>query len=67
VRPPGCEERAQAGELLRLEWRQAHVVVNSRHIYCVTYDQLLRDLLLRLDQYAPPRKGGAEGPTLPAP
>lgn len=48
----GREQHFQAGERLRLEWREEHVVVNSKHVVCVTYDQLLEDLLLRLDQYS---------------
>ena len=47
----GRDQYLQAGERLRLEWRQDHVVVNSKHIVCVTYDQLLDDLLFRLDKY----------------
>jgi Shedu protein SduA, C-terminal len=47
----GRDQHFQAGERLRLEWRREHVVVNSRHIVCVTYDELLDDLLFRLDQY----------------
>jgi hypothetical protein len=47
----GRDQYLQAGERLRLEWRQEHVVVNSKHVICVTYDQLLDDLLFRLDQY----------------
>src|SRR6266446_6624125 len=44
----GRDQHLQPGERLRLEWRQDHVVVNSRHIVCLTYDQLLDDLLFRL-------------------
>lgn len=47
----GRDQHFQAGERLRLEWRREHVVVNSKHIVCVTYDELLEDLLFRLDQY----------------
>jgi hypothetical protein len=46
----GRDQHFQAGERLRLDWRQEHVVVNSKHVVCVTYDQLLEDLLFRLDQ-----------------
>ncbi len=46
----GRDQHLQAGERLRLDWRQDHVVVNSKHVLCVTYDQLLEDLLFRLDQ-----------------
>jgi hypothetical protein len=45
----GRDQHFQAGEQLRLGWRQDHVVVNSKHIVCVTYDQLLEDLMFRLD------------------
>ncbi len=47
----GRDQHFQAGERLRLEWRQERVVINSKHIVCVTYDQLLEDLLFRLDKY----------------
>ncbi len=47
----GRDQHMLPGERLRLEWRQEHVVVNSKHILCVTYDQLLEDLLFRLEQY----------------
>jgi hypothetical protein len=47
----GRDRHLLPGERLRLEWRQDHVVVNSKHIICVTYDQLLDDLLFRLEQY----------------
>jgi hypothetical protein len=33
----------------RLEWRQDKVIINSKKIFCVTYDQLYRDLSGRLD------------------
>jgi hypothetical protein len=47
----GRDQHFQPGERLRLEWRRDHVVVNSKHVVCVTYDELLEDLLFRLDQY----------------
>jgi Domain of unknown function (DUF4263) len=28
----------------RLEWRRDHVVINSQHLYCCTFEELLRDL-----------------------
>jgi hypothetical protein len=46
----GRDRHFQAGERLRLDWRQEHVVANSKHVVCVTYDQLFADLLFRLDQ-----------------
>jgi hypothetical protein len=44
----GRDKHFQPGERRRLEWRNAHVVVNSKHIYCRTYDELLLDLETRL-------------------
>jgi hypothetical protein len=38
-----------AGERLRLAWRREHVVVHSRMIHCVTFDELVRDLLAKLE------------------
>jgi len=70
----GRDQHFQAGEQLRLEWRQEHVVVNSKHVVCVTYDQLLKDLLFRLDQSTPasppglpqlPRSNAADAPHSP--
>jgi hypothetical protein len=37
---------------MRLDWRSQHVVVNSKKIVCVTFDQLLEDLTSRLNSYA---------------
>lgn len=54
----GRDRHLQAGERLRLDWRQDHVVVNSRHIICVTYDQLVDDLLFRLDTYTASGQAG---------
>jgi len=30
-------------EFKRLEWRRKKILVNSNHIRCVTYDQLLKE------------------------
>jgi hypothetical protein len=54
----GRDQHLLPGERLRLDWRQDHVVVNSKHIVCVTYDQLLADLLFRLEQYTLAAKVG---------
>jgi len=37
----------------RLEWRRDNVVINSQHLHCCTFDELLRDLRweARLDQW----------------
>lgn len=52
----GRDQHLQAGERMRLDWRQDHVLVNSKHVFCVTYDQLVEDLLFRLGQFT--RAGG---------
>lgn len=36
----------------RLKWREKHVVVNSHHIYCYTFDDLLRSLRRRLQTWS---------------
>jgi Domain of unknown function (DUF4263) len=36
------------GERLRLRWRREHVIVHSKRVQCVTFDELLDDLLERL-------------------
>ena len=55
----GRDQHLQVGERMRLDWRQDHVLVNSKHVFCVTYDQLVEDLLFRLDQFT--RAGAASG------
>ena len=55
----GRDQHLQAGERMRLEWRQDHVLVNSKHIVCVTYDQLVEDLTSRRDRYTKPGAAGA--------
>jgi hypothetical protein len=52
----GRDQFLQAGERQRLDYRRRHVVVDSRKIQCVTYDELLEDLSLRLELY------GSAGP-----
>ncbi len=54
----GRDQYLSAGERLRLEWRREHVVVNSKHIVCVTYDQLVEDLVFGLQRYMPPGSAG---------
>jgi Domain of unknown function (DUF4263) len=48
----GRDHSFQAGERRRLEWRRQCVVVDSRKIVCVTYDELLDRLSHRLDRMA---------------
>jgi hypothetical protein len=48
----GRDQHLGAGEPLRLAWRREHVVVNSKHIVCLTYDQLVNVLQFRLDKWS---------------
>ena len=48
----GRDQHMDDGERLRLEWRRRHVVVNSRAVFCVTFDELLDDLQSRLELYS---------------
>jgi hypothetical protein len=47
----GRDRHMTRGERLRMEWRRQHLVVNSRQVVCMTYDQLVEDCLFRLDEY----------------
>jgi len=47
----GRDRYLSPGERLRFQWRQDHVVVNSKHVTCVTYDQFLADLDTRLKRF----------------
>lgn len=44
----GRDQYMSAGERLRLEWRRENVVVHSKKIKCVTFDELVTDLQSRL-------------------
>jgi len=44
----GRDNGVSALDRRRLEWHRNHVVINSHHIYCCTYDDLLHDLRGRL-------------------
>jgi Domain of unknown function (DUF4263) len=37
----------------RLEWRRKKVLVDSKHIYCMTFDELLDNLTFSLNRYDP--------------
>jgi hypothetical protein len=50
----GRDHYMDAGERLRLEWRREHVIVHSRRIHCLTYDELVADLLAFLDRTRDP-------------
>jgi hypothetical protein len=54
----GRDRYMDHGERLRLEWRQQHLIVNSKHIVVVTFDELLNDLQSRLDYYTRAAKTG---------
>ena len=47
----GREAGLAAEDRPQLMWRRDHVVVNSRHMQCYTFDEVLRDLHLRLETY----------------
>jgi hypothetical protein len=39
-------------EIARFQWRRQHVVVGSKHIRCVTFDELLQEMQTRLQTLA---------------
>jgi len=47
----GRDEAFSRRELRRLAWRASRTVINSKHIYCRTFDQLYADLASRLKLY----------------
>jgi hypothetical protein len=49
----GRNQYMSAGERLRLEWRREHVVVNSKKIHCITFDEFLDDLLYMAENFLP--------------
>jgi Domain of unknown function (DUF4263) len=54
----GRNQHIDLGEHERLRWRREHVIVNSKRIICVTYDQLLDDLEFRLEWLGPAAQAG---------
>ena len=48
----GRDRHMTDSERLRMDWRRQHLVVNSKHIVCITYDQLIDDCQFRLADYA---------------
>jgi hypothetical protein len=54
----GRDQHLQPGELERLVWRRANVIVASRRIECVTLDELARDLEDRLAAFLDAKKVG---------
>lgn len=57
----GRDRHFEPGERRRLEWRRSYVVVNSKQIRCITFDELFTLLATRLAEYddvvAPGRRG----------
>jgi hypothetical protein len=47
----GRDQHTDVGERLRLAWRRERVIVDSKRVVCVTYDQLVNDLTDRLENY----------------
>jgi Domain of unknown function (DUF4263) len=47
----GRNDYLEPREKKRLVWRQEHLVLNSKHVYCVTFDDLYSDLLFRINKY----------------
>src|SRR5207244_1753887 len=45
----GRSRHFQPGEQRRLDWRRRSVIVDSKKIQCVTFDELLADLSYRLE------------------
>ncbi|HVA88614.1 MAG TPA: Shedu immune nuclease family protein [Chloroflexota bacterium] len=43
----GRDRSLTAADRRRLEWRRDHVIINSQHLYCCTFEELLRDLRWR--------------------
>jgi hypothetical protein len=54
----GRDQHLQPGELDRLIWRRANVIVASRRIECVTLDELARDFEVRLATFLDADKAG---------
>jgi Shedu protein SduA, C-terminal len=48
----GRTEHLGKREEQRLRWRQEYVLLNSKQVYCKTFDQLRDDLLDRLEQFS---------------
>jgi hypothetical protein len=49
------------GEAMRLQWRRRHVIVHSRGIRCLTFDELLHELGERLKQFTQVPKSKGKG------
>ncbi len=47
----GREQYLQPREKARLKWRQNYIIVNSKRVSIITFDQLARDIRYRLSRY----------------
>jgi Domain of unknown function (DUF4263) len=47
----GRDRDLEPREKRRLDWRRKKLIVNSQHIYCITFDELADILSARLDKY----------------
>jgi hypothetical protein len=47
----GRDQSLQVREKARLKWRQDHIIVHSKRVSIITFDQLARDLRYRLSRY----------------
>lgn len=54
----GRDKDLVATEMARLEWRRDHVIVHSKRVACVTFDELLRLMQTRLKTLALLAKAG---------
>jgi hypothetical protein len=65
----GRDQHIDAGERLRLDWRSNFVMVNSKKVHCMTFDQLLSQLSTRLSVLATvaPLAAAPATPALAAP
>jgi hypothetical protein len=62
----GRDRHLDAGERLRLDWWTGHVLVNSKKVHCLTFDQLLSQLTSRLNLFTAVARA-SDGATQPSP
>jgi Shedu protein SduA, C-terminal len=49
----GRSQGLQPLERARLDWRRQRVIVDSRHVHCLTFDEFYEDLAFKLEKYGP--------------
>lgn len=47
----GRDQKLEKREIARLKWRQDHIIVDSKRVSVITFDQLVRDIRYRLSRY----------------